>query len=69
VLAKDIDDNVKATKALAEDVSDDLKTTKDSTQRLLSIFVRTDFPLYTKIVTDEVKRSSLSDSAIVERQC
>jgi hypothetical protein len=42
VLTKDIDNNVKATKALTEDVGDDLKTTKDSTQRLLSFFVRTD---------------------------
>jgi len=66
VLTEDIDDNVNATKALAEDIGDnvkvidhDLRITKDGTQRLLSVFVHTDFPLYAKIVTDEVKRSSL----------
>ena len=75
VLTEDIDDNVNATMVLAEDIGDhvkeidhDLKTTKDSTQRLLSIFVHTDFLLYAKIVTDEVKRSSLPNGVIVERQ-
>ena len=82
VLTEDIDVNVKATKdnvnatmVLAEDIGDhvkeidhDLKTTKDSTQRLLSIFVHTDFLLYAKIVTDEVKCSSLPNGVIVERQ-
>jgi len=70
-----VDGNVEATKVLTEDMSDsvkvlghDLKTTKDSAQHLLSIFVHTDFPLYAKIVTDEVKRSSLPNVAILERQ-
>ena len=74
-LTEDIGDNVNATKALAEDIGDnvkvinhDLKTTKDSTQRLLSVFVHTDFPFYAKIVTDEVKRSSLPSGATVESQ-
>ena len=75
VLTEDIDDNVKATKALTEDVGDnvkvidhDLKATKDSMRRLLSVFVHADFPLYSKIVSAKVKRSSLLNSAIVERQ-
>ena len=74
-LAEDVSDNVNATKALAEDIGDnvkvidyDLRTTKDGTQRLLSIFVHTHFPLYAKIVTDEVKRSSLPNGAILEGQ-
>ena len=75
VLTEDIDDNVKAAKALTEDVSDnvkvidhDLKATKDSTQRLLSVFVYANFSLYSKIVSAEVQRSSLLNSPIVERQ-
>ena len=74
-LTEDVGDNVNATKALAEDIGDnvkvighDLKTTKDSTQRLPSVLVHTDFPLYAKIVTDEVKRSSLPSGATVESQ-
>ena len=70
-----VDGNVEATKVLTEDIDDnvkvidhDLKTTKDSTQRLLSVLVHTDFPLYAKIVTDEVKRSSLPSGATVESQ-
>ena len=65
-LTEDVGDNVKATKALTEDIGDnvkvidhDLKTTKDGTQPLLSVFVHADIPFYAKIVTDEVKRSSL----------
>jgi len=72
-----MDGNVEATKLLTEDIDDnvkvighDLKTTKDGTQRLLSesVFVHTDFSLYAKIATDEVKRSSLPNGVIVERQ-
>jgi hypothetical protein len=69
-----VDGNLEATKVLTEDISDsvkvidhDLKTTKDSTQRLLSIFVHTDL-LYAKIVADQVKRLSLPNVAILERQ-
>ena len=69
-----VDENVGATKVLTEDISDsvkvidhDLKTTKDSTHRLLSIFVYTESPLYAIIVTDEVKRSSLPNVAFLER--
>jgi hypothetical protein len=75
VLTEDIDDTVRATKALTEDVGDnvkvidhDLKATKDSAQPLLSVFVHADSPLYTKIVSAEVKRSSPLNGAIVEHQ-
>ena len=74
-LTEDVGDNVNATKALTEDISNnvrvidhDLKTTKDSRQRLLSVFVHTDFSLCANIVTDEVKRPLLPNGAIVERQ-
>jgi len=68
VLAEDIDDNVKATKALTEDIGDNVNATKECTQCPLSVFVNTDFPFYTKSVTDEVKRSSLPNGIIVECQ-
>jgi len=67
-LTEDIGDNVNATKALAEDIGDNVKVINHSTQRLLSVFVHTDFPFYAKIVTDEVKRSSLPSGATVESQ-
>ena len=70
-----VDGNVEATKLLTENIDDnvkvidrDVKTHKDSTQSLPSVFVHTDFPFYAKIVTDEVKRSSLPNGVIVERQ-
>ena len=73
----DVDGSIKMTKVLVEDIDENVKEIKvvargvgNSTQRFLSVFMRmpTFLLLYLNIVTHELKRLSLPDTLIVDRQ-
>ena len=72
-LTENINDNVKVIQGVAGSVDHNVKATKDGTQRFQSISMHVTYydrsQSFPKIVTDQLRRSSYPDGAVVGCQC